>query len=85
MLFNSNWSRNRFFQNINFSDAYKNKTLVCYQSTSKVNIDFSKRENYKFTGNNSSKGYDIFKAIIDILNKNKDLKATVIGDEPRKN
>ena len=86
LLFNSNWSRNRFFQNINFSETYKNKTLVCYQSTSKVNIDFLKKEKIiSFIGRlNSSKGYDIFgKAIIDILNENKDWKATVIGDEPR--
>ena len=86
LLFNSNWSRNRFFQNIKFSETYKNKTLVCYQSTSKVSIDFSKKEKIiSFIGRlNSSKGYDIFgKAIIDILNKNKDWKATVIGDEPR--
>ena len=33
---------------------------------------------------NSSKGYDVFgQAIIKILNKYKDWKAIVIGDEPR--
>ena len=64
----------------------KQKTSVCYQSTDKVKINFSKKKRLiSFVGKlNSAKGYDIFgKTIIQILNKYKNWKALVIGDEPR--
>ena len=50
----------------------------------KVNIK-KKEKIITFVGKlNKAKGYDIFgSAIIDILNKNKDWKAIVIGDEER--
>ena len=86
ILFNSNWSQKRFFIDIENEDLLKQKTSVCYQSTSKVKINFKKKQKLiSFVGKlNKAKGYDLFgNAILRILNKNKDWKAIVIGDEPR--
>ena len=86
ILFNSNWSQKRFFINIENEDLLKQKTSVCYQSTSRVKIDFKKKQKLiSFVGKlNKAKGYDLFgNAIIKILEKNKNWKAIVIGDEPR--
>ena len=85
IVFNSNWSKSRFL--INLPDSIDNeKICVVYQSTSKTNIDFTKKKKIiSFVGKlNSSKGYDVFgKAIIKVLDKYTDWKAIVIGDEPR--
>ncbi len=86
ILFNSKWSQKRFFINIGNDLLLKQKTSVCYQSTSKTKINFKKKEKIiSFIGKlNSAKGYDLFgNAIVKILNKYKDWKAVVIGDEPR--
>ena len=86
ILFNSKWSQKRFFINIENEDLLKQKTSVCYQSTSRVKIDFKKKKNLiSFVGKlNKAKGYDLFgNAIVKILDKNKNWKAIVIGDEPR--
>jgi glycosyltransferase involved in cell wall biosynthesis len=86
IIFNSKWSQNRFFINIENENLLKQKTAVCYQSTSKTNIDFAKKEKIiSFVGKlNSAKGYDLFgKAIIKILNEFKDWRGVVHGDEPR--
>ena len=86
IMFNSSWSQKRFFIDIENKDLLKQKTSVCYQSTSRINIDFSKKKKLiSFVGKlNKAKGYDLFgKAIIKILDKYKDWKAVVIGDEPR--
>ena len=86
ILFNSKWSQKRFFINIENDELLKQKTSVCYQSTSKTNVNFKKKKKIiSFIGKlNSAKGYDLFgTAIIDILEKYKDWKAIVIGDEPR--
>jgi glycosyltransferase involved in cell wall biosynthesis len=86
IIFNSKWSQNRFFINIENKDLLKQKTATCYQSTSKVKIDFTKKEKIiSFIGKlNSAKGYDLFgSAIIKILNEYNDWKAVVYGDEPR--
>ncbi len=86
ILFNSKWSQKRFFINIENEKLLKQKTSVCYQSTSNTKINFSKKKNIvSFVGKlNSAKGYDLFgKAIIKILDKYKDWKSIVIGDEPR--
>ena len=80
------FSKKIFFINFNNKDINENKIKICYQSTNKVPIRFSKKEKIiSFIGKlNSAKGYDIFgKAIIKILNEYKDWKAYVIGDEPR--
>ena len=86
ILFNSKWSQKRFFIGIENEKLLKQKTAVCYQSTSKVNINFKdKKKIISFIGKlNSAKGYDLFgKSIIEVLEKHNDWKAVVIGDEPR--
>ena len=87
IIFNSEWSKKRFFINLpNNDDLLSQKTSVCYQSSSKVKINFKdKKKTISFIGKlNRAKGYDIFgDAIIKILNKHNDWKAKVIGDEPR--
>ena len=86
LIFNSNWSKHRFFLDLPKNKIDSNKIDVCYQSSSKTKIDFSKKKKIiSFIGKlNSAKGYDIFgKAVIEILNKNKDWSAVVIGDEAR--
>lgn len=86
ILFNSQWSQKRFFIGIDNEDLLKQKTSICYQSTSKVKIDFSKKKKIiSFIGKlNKAKGYDLFgHAINKILNKYPDWKSIVIGDEPR--
>ena len=86
LIFNSVWSKNRFFLNLNMNISNLKDVNVCYQSCNKVKIDFRKKENIiTFIGKlNRAKGYDIFgNAIIDILNKYKNWKAIVIGDEER--
>ena len=86
ILFNSIWSQNRFFIGMENKKLLKQKTSVCYQSTSRCRINFSKkRKIISFVGKlNTAKGYDLFgKAIIKILNKYPEWRANVIGDEPR--
>jgi len=86
LFFNSKWSKNRFFSDIPKNLFHDNHAVVCYQSANKVKINFNKKEKIiSFVGKlNSSKGYDIFgRTIIDVLNKNKDWNALVIGDEAR--
>ena len=86
LIFNSKWSRNRFLEGLNKSEIDTNKLFVLYQSSKKVKVDFkNKKKIISFVGKlNSAKGYDLFgNAIIRILNKHKDWKGVVIGDEPR--
>ena len=86
IMFNSKWSQKRFFINIENDELLKQKTYVCYQSTDKVPVNFNqKKKIISFIGKlNTAKGYDLFgEAIIKILNKYKDWKSIVIGDEPR--
>jgi glycosyltransferase involved in cell wall biosynthesis len=86
IIFNSNWSRNRFFLNFDKNNSLIKKTIICFQSTSKIPINFNKKKKIiTFIGKlNSAKGFDIFgSTIIKILEKYKDWKAIVIGDEPR--
>ena len=88
IIFNSKWSKKRFF--IGFIDVnfYETKTAICYQSAPKTKINFTEKEKLiSFIGKlNSAKGYDIFgEAICKILDNYKDWKALVIGDEPREN
>ncbi len=86
IIFNSKWSQKRFFIGLPNKELLINKTAVCYQSSSKVEIDFKKKEKViTFVGKlNRAKGYDLFgEAIIEILNKHKNWKANVYGDERR--
>ena len=86
IIFNSNWSKNRFFVNLPNKTLLSQKTSVCYQSAPKTKINFSNKKNIiSFIGKlNSAKGYDLFgETILKILDKHLDWKAIVIGDEPR--
>jgi glycosyltransferase involved in cell wall biosynthesis len=86
IIFNSNWSKNRFFVNLPNKALLSQKTSVCYQSAPKTKINFSnKKKIISFIGKlNSAKGYDLFgETILKILDKHLDWKAIVIGDEPR--
>ena len=86
IIFNSNWSKKRFLEDMNSDAINSEKLLVIHQSASKNIIDIkNKKKIITFVGKlNLSKGYDLFgKAIIRILNKYKNWKAYVVGDEPR--
>ncbi len=86
IIFNSEWSKKRFIENLNKFYHKLNKLEVINQSTNKPKINLNKKKNIiVFAGKlNSAKGYDIFgKAIIRILDKYKDWQSIVIGDEPR--
>jgi len=86
MIFNSEWSRNRFFIGLTNKHNLSKKTYLCFQSSSKIKINFKKKENIiSFVGKlNRAKGYDLFgKAIIKVLNKYNNWKSNVYGDEPR--
>ena len=86
IIFNSKWSQKRFFIDLPNEQLLLNKSAVCYQSSSKVKINFKKKEKIiTFVGKlNRAKGYDLFgEAIIKILNKHKTWTAEVYGDEPR--
>ena len=86
IVFNSEWCRKRFFLDFYVENKFYKKTCVCYQSSSKINIDFDKKENLiSFVGKlNRAKGYDLFgKAIVKILDKYPNWKSNVYGDEPR--
>ena len=85
LIFNSKWSKKRFFININIPESKINYHVV-YQSTSKTKINFkNKKKIISFVGKlNSAKGYDLFgKAVIKILNKFPEWSSIVFGDEPR--
>ena len=86
IIFNSEWTRRRFFINLANTQNLTKKTSVCFQSSSKVKINFKKKKNIiTFIGKlNRAKGYDLFgEAIIKILDKYSNWKSTVYGDEPR--
>ncbi len=86
IIFNSNWSKERFFDNLTNKELLEQKTSVCYQSAPPTKINFKKKDKIiSFVGKlNTAKGYDLFgSAITKILDKHKDWSAIVIGDEPR--
>ena len=86
IIFNSEWSKNRFLTSLEEIYIKSQKLIVIHQSTNKKKIDFKKKENIViFVGKlNRAKGYDVFgEAIEKILNKHKNWKAIVIGDEER--
>ena len=86
IIFNSHWSKKRFLEGIAGLHINSEKMEVIYQSTNVVKVDLAKKNKWiTFVGKlNKAKGYDLFgQAVIKILNKYKDWKAIVIGDEPR--
>ncbi len=86
ILFNSNWSKKRFLEGMHDKFVNSEKLGVVFQSAKKNKVDLNKKKNeITFVGKlNKSKGYDLFgPAVIKVLNKHKDWKANVIGDERR--
>mgnify|MGYP001372596921 CR=1 FL=1 len=86
IIFNSNWSKRRFLKGMKNDFVNSEKLVVVNQSAMKNNFRIkNKKKIITFVGKlNRSKGYDLFgTAVIRILNKYKDWKAIVIGDEPR--
>ncbi len=84
IIFVSEWTRDRFF--INIDKKLQTKTEVVYPSVKKQKPT-KKTKLITFVGRlNYSKGYDLFKdAIIKILNEFDDWRAYSIGDEDRRN
>ncbi|MDB4845899.1 glycosyltransferase [Candidatus Pelagibacter sp.] len=86
IIFNSQWSKKRFLNNIKSSYYNSEKLIIIYQSANKQKINFLHKKKWiTFVGKlNKAKGFDIFgKAVIKILNKYPRWKAIVIGDERR--
>ena len=87
IIFNSNWSKKRFLNDLNDKSINSDKLLVFFQSAKKSNLSVIKKKKniITFVGKlNRAKGYDIFaKAIKNVLNKNKNWQSLVIGDEKR--
>ena len=86
IIFNSNWSKKRFLQNMKSDAVNSEKLIVINQSASKNRISFkNKKKIITFVGKlNRSKGYDLFgNAVIKILKRYKNWTAYVVGDEPR--
>ncbi len=87
IIFNSSWSKKRFLEGLENKFINSNKLLIIYQSANKANLSSikNKKKWITFVGKlNRAKGYDIFvKSIKKILNKYKDWRAIVIGDEKR--
>ncbi len=88
IIFNSEWSKNRFLTKLDTIYIKSPKLIVIKQSADLQKVNLNKKENIiTFVGKlNKAKGYDVFgSAIIDVLNENKNWKAIVIGDEEREN
>ena len=86
IIFNSEWSKKRFLSNLEDIYTKSQKLLVIHQSANTQKVDLNHKEKViTFVGKlNKAKGYDIFgAAVVDILNKYKNWKAIVIGDEER--
>ena len=86
IIFNSDWSKKRFLTGLEQIYVKSQKLLVVQQSTEKRHVNLNKKEKIiTFVGKlNKAKGYDIFgAAIINVLNKFKDWRSIVIGDEER--
>ena len=87
IIFNSAWSKKRFLEGLENKFINSNKLLIIYQSANKTSLSSikNKKKWITFVGKlNRAKGYDVFaKSIKKILNKYKDWKAIIIGDEKR--
>ena len=85
IIFNSEWTKKRFLNDMNDFYCGSDKLTIINQSTSRIKFFPKKKKIITFIGKlNKSKGFDLFgTAIIKILNKFHDWKGIVIGDEPR--
>ena len=87
IIFNSSWSKKRFLEGLENKFVNSDKLLVFHQSAKKgsINLVNKKKKWITFVGKlNKAKGYDVFSsAIKKILNRHKEWRAKVIGDEKR--
>ncbi len=86
IIFNSEWSKKQFLKKLDKFYHKSEKLEVIHQSINREKVNILKKEKLiTFVGKlNSAKGYDLFgKSILKILDKHKDWKSVVIGDEPR--
>ena len=86
IIFNSEWSKKQFLKKLDKFYHKSEKLEVIHQSINKDDVNIHKKEKLiTFVGKlNSAKGYDLFgRSILKILDKHKDWKSIVIGDEPR--
>ena len=87
IIFNSNWSKKRFLNDMDNKFINSVKLLVFFQSAKKANIKIinKKKKWITFVGKlNKAKGYDIFcDSVLKVLHKNKNWKAKIVGDEKR--
>jgi glycosyltransferase involved in cell wall biosynthesis len=86
IVFNSEWSKNRFLSNLDEIYIKSQKLIVIRQSANRQKVNLRNKKNIiTFVGKlNKAKGYDIFgSAIIEVLNRHKNWEAVVIGDEER--
>ncbi|WP_415301173.1 glycosyltransferase [Candidatus Pelagibacter sp. Uisw_134_02] len=86
IIFNSEWSKKRFLKNLENIYYKSTKLEVIHQSINREKVDLNKKlKLITFVGKlNSAKGYDLFgESIIKILDKHKNWRAIVVGDEPR--
>ena len=86
IIFNSEWSKKQFLKKLDKFYHKSEKLEVIHQSINKEKVNINKKEKLiTFVGKlNSAKGYDLFgKSILKILDKHRDWKSIVIGDEPR--
>jgi glycosyltransferase involved in cell wall biosynthesis len=86
IIFNSEWSKKRFLTELDEIYIKSPKLIVIHQSANKQKINLNNKEKLiTFVGKlNRAKGYDVFgSAVVDILDKYKNWKAVVIGDEER--
>ena len=87
IIFNSNWSKNRFLEGLDHKYINSEKLKVFFQSAKKGDLKYlkNKKKWITFVGKlNKAKGYDIFgQAITKILNNNKNWTAKIVGDEKR--
>ena len=86
IVFNSQWSKERFLSGLNEIYYKSSKLIVIRQSAEVQKVKLKNKEKIiTFVGKlNKAKGYDVFgSTIIDVLNKHKEWKAIVIGDEER--
>ena len=84
IVFVSKFLKDSFFKNLDINDA--NNCHIIYNTISKPKkINFPKKKLIVFAGKlNKSKGYDIFgRSVIKILQKHKDWKVLIIGNEKR--
>ena len=86
IVFNSEWSKNRFLSNLEEIYIKSQKLIVIRQSADRQKVNLKNKKNIiTFVGKlNKAKGYDVFgSAIIEILDRHKNWEAIVIGDEER--